>query len=89
MPGAPTVGDTRLGAETVAAIVWEHGIKEVLAWYPDYLSREGALVACWWAGRYSRKRKWKERFGTWAEQADGHLWYGCINIPDPPHEVRS
>ena len=81
MPGPPTLEGHRLGAEFMAGRVYVLGLKTQ---QDDYeLSREHLLVACWWAGTYgprSFKKVWKE----WAELAGDHLWYGCIQIPDPP-----
>ena len=81
MPGPPTIEGHRLGAEFIADIVFAHGFKDA---QDDYeLTREELLLACWWAGLWG-PRKWKTRWGEWAKAVNAHLWYGCINIPDPP-----
>ena len=84
MPGTPTIEGHRLAADFMAARVWKFGIDSEM---DDYqLRREELLVACWWAGAFG-PRKFKKRWGEWAEVAGMHLWYGCVQISDPPTEA--
>lgn len=85
MPGTPTIKGHRLAADHIAIRAYKFGIKDVME---DFvLSREEVLVACWWAGLWGprRTRKW---LGEWAKESGRHLWYGCIQIPDPPRETQ-
>ncbi len=81
MPGPPTIEGHRLGAELVADLVRDLGFKDTMAGW--HLTREELLVACWWAGDYG-PRRYRKAWGKWAQAARQHLWYGCINITDPP-----
>ena len=85
MPGTPTIQDRRIAAVSMAeaVMVEPHGVADVMRGWR--LSREEVLVACWWAGRFGprRFRVWRQ----WAEDAGSHLWYRCINIPDPPPQA--
>lgn len=86
MPGPPTIEGHRLGAEFMAARVWKFGVASEM---DDYmLRREELLVTCWWAGQFG-PRKWRKRWGDWATIAGWHLWYGCIQVEDPPMEDAS
>ena len=73
-----------LSAEWLALMVWQWGIgnEELRHGWPHF-TREEQLLACWWAGQYG-PRKWRQRFREWSDLAGGHLWHGCISIPDPP-----
>ena len=84
MPEPPTIEGHGLGAELVARRVYALGVNEQI---DDYeLTREQLLIACWWAGLYG-PRSLRRVFGEWAQTAGRHLWYGCIQIPDPPRRV--
>ncbi len=82
MPRPPTIRGHRLGASFMAERVWRFGIESEMEDYE--LSREELLVACWWVGEFGPRRKIKTAFKEWAVLAGRHLWYGCINISDPP-----
>lgn len=75
-----------LSAEWLAGYVWSFGIdsEELRHGWPEFTTAE-QLVACWWAGRFGT-RTWRKRLGVWAEEANRHLWHGCVAIPDPPHK---
>ena len=82
LPGPPTLEGDRLGAAFMATRVMHNGLA---AEQHDYeLTREQLLVVCWWAGLYAPQRRLRKHFGEWAELAARHLWYQCIQIPDPP-----
>ena len=85
LPGPPTIGGYRNSAELAADRVRAFGIKSVMRDYQ--LTREGVLTACWWAGEYG-PRRFRKAWGDWARIAAHHLWYGCINITDPPTEEQ-
>ena len=83
MPGPPTIENHRLGAEFMAEYVYALGI-DYAAWAYE-LTREELIVACWWVGEYGDRRTiLVKALSEWADIAAGHLWYGCLNIPDPP-----
>ena len=81
MPGSPTIQGQRLSANFMAARAYSLGIASQMEDYK--LPREALLVACGGAGLYGPRRL-RKVFGEWAQVAGRHLWYGCINIPDPP-----
>lgn len=81
VPGSPTIEDRRISAEAVANRAWESGIEG--ACYNWDLGREEVIVACWWAGLFGPSRL-RNLYRAWAEIAGAHLWYGCIQVPDPP-----
>ena len=83
MSGPPTIEGHRISAEFMAGRVHAFGIHDQLDNY--YVNREELLVCCWWAGVYGPKRL-KLIFKEWADNAGEHLWYGCVQIPDPPRE---
>lgn len=85
LPGVPSLEKHRLGAEFMARRVYALGIADQM---DDYeVSREELLVACWWAGLYG-PRSLRKAFGKWAEVAGWRLWYGCIQIADPPLKAQ-
>ena len=81
MPGTPTIAGHRLAARHMAERAVIFGIEEQMQGYD--LTREEILVACWWAGQWG-SRKLKKILGEWSKMAGRHLWYQCVNIPDPP-----
>ena len=83
MPGTPTIQGHRLSAQQIASRVLKFGIEDEM---DDYqLTREEALVACWWGGLHGPRRL-RQALRAWAENAGWHLWYQCASIPDPPRE---
>ncbi len=74
------------GGEYLLDRVLIDGVEETIADYPP-VTREAVLVFCWWAGLHG-SRRFRKVWGEWAQKADEHLWYGCINIPDPPKEGK-
>ena len=86
MAEPPTIEGHRLGAEFMARRVYSVGIEEALKDYD--VDREELLLCCWWAGsRYNpRWTKLKRALRDWSSMAAPHLWYGCIQIPDPPRK---
>ena len=87
--GRPTIEGHRLCTEFMARRVYALGIEEGL-WNYD-VDREHLLLCCWWAGsRYNPGRtKLKRAWSEWSSMAGTHLWYGCIQIPDPPRKGDS
>ena len=83
IPGTPTVQGHRISAEQVAGGAYRQGITEEMGDYD--LTREEVLAACWWAGLFGPRRL-RKVFEAWAVQAGHHLWYQCIQIPDPPRK---
>lgn len=83
MVGTPTIENHRLGAEFMAERVWHLGVQEQI---DDYaLTREHLVLVCWWAGQWGPLRL-RKVFRDWSGPAGWHLWYGCIQIPDPPRK---
>jgi uncharacterized protein (DUF433 family) len=83
--GAPCVPGTRLDAELVANWIWNEGWEATQDAY-DHLTRDGALVACWWVVRYGKKR-WRKRWGAWYDSVPyvGGWWEADWSvIPLPP-----
>ena len=81
--GTPTLQGRGLAVEHVAIRAFKFGVLEPMEDFE--LSREEVIVACWWSGLYGARRL-RKLFGTWAVIAGQHLWYSCIQIPDPPLE---
>lgn len=80
--GQPTVNHTRLSVEAITEYVWAGDGLDWLAGEYD-VTRPDILVACWYRGTYG-SRKWRQRWGPWAEQVHGELWHHRYDIPDPP-----
>ena len=83
--GTPTIERHMLSAERMASGMYGLGsgadIDNVL---DDYgLTREGLIVACWWAAHWG-PRKFRKAWREWGELANWHLWYGCVTVPLPP-----
>lgn len=93
--GQVCIAGTRTPAESVAGCVWAEGIEQAMV---DYgVTREQALLACWWwvqdARLYRRKfeRQVVEAWGEWADDEalqhlGGHLKEPC---PEPPAPLES
>jgi hypothetical protein len=75
-----------LPAEQIADIYWYHGEQEIKTGWP-YVTHADIAVCCWWVVEW-RPRKWKKRWGDWAERAYGELWHGRgMKVELPPREV--
>ena len=83
--------DPRVGYHGAIWLVdetWTEGIESVMR--DRDVSREEILIAHWWAGIYGcGTRILRKRYGDWAGKADLHLFFGCINFPDPPTDTRT
>jgi uncharacterized protein (DUF433 family) len=80
--GQPCVGGTRIPTEMVAGYVWE-GLWGELG--PGYeLTDRQVLVCCWYEAEFGDK-KWRDRWGPWANYASPILWHGHGELPMRPH----
>ena len=90
LEGAPTAGDHRLDARWVADMWWEGWTLATLAASWPSLDRGQVLVCCWYMVQHSRERRWKERWGAWAEHWAHPLWLSeWAAIPMPPQNVEA
>lgn len=89
--GEPCVIGTRIPTEQIARMVLHGTVADVLRDW-DYLTRGQVLVACWFhATREGRgSRKWRERWGGWAQDYEEQLWRGAWDeIAEPPPLVAA
>lgn len=71
-----------ISTDAIAGVVWAG---ESLATVADEydVTREEVLVACWFEGTHG-ERKWRKRWGAWAEQVHGEFSNSRYDVPDPP-----
>jgi len=88
--GVPCIGGTRIPLDSVVGLAWVYGVETAMSDYD--LTREGVLVACWYAGIYGdvdpyigrspgtarvrRDGRWIKRWRAWADQWQGAMWSG-------------
>lgn len=70
--GEPTIGQSRLPAETVAGTYWLYGLEKTLSNW-DHLSEEDVMVCCWFMARHGTS-PWRRRWKDWLPDADRYLW---------------
>lgn len=76
--GQATVGESRIGAELVAGVYWQHGMAEAETQWEPFVDYYGVLIACWYMARYG-SRTWRKRWAEWLSPddlagADNVLW---------------
>lgn len=86
--GEPCVNVTRIPAEILAGFIAAGDpVDFIAASYSGEsftLPREAVLVACWYQATYGTKR-WRKRWGAWAEVAHAAMWNGrWADVEDPP-----
>ena len=85
--GQPTVGESRIPAEMVAEVMWQHGMGEAESQWEPIVDRYGVLAACWYMTRYG-SRTWRKRWAEWLQTAEPELWHVTQDrwdsCPDPP-----
>lgn len=82
--GLPCVGGTRLSVQAIAREVWASpdGVGFLCRFYP--ISREQALVACWYQARNGLP-SWRKRWSAWADEHEGAMRAGhWVDVPNPP-----
>lgn len=80
--GEPCLNGTRLPLWCITGMVWAGEPVDVTA--EDYdVTVPDVLVACWWMGTHGSK-KWRKRWGAWAEAVHGELWHSRHDVPPPP-----
>lgn len=80
--GEATLNHTRLSIDAIAGYVWAgETVEAVMATYD--ITRADVMVACWWIGTFGPKR-WRRRWGAWAEDVHDQLWHSKFDVPDPP-----
>lgn len=80
--GTVAMTGTRLGAEWAADYVWAGMLDELRQGW-DYVSDRQILVACWWVATHGT-RKWRKRWGSWADDAFMALASRRGPLPDFP-----
>lgn len=83
--GRPCVNNTRLSVEAVAGMVWiGESVDEVADEYG--VTRPDVVVACWYAGKFgtSESKRWRKRWGKWADEVHDELWHSRYDVPNPP-----
>ena len=96
MSGRPTIGDSRLPADSVASRVMAGESVQSVA--EDYqISEEQVRLACWWLVKHDSERKrWKalarKSWATWAAEWSDYVWWGTLATlvhPGDPPEVQT
>ena len=73
--GEPTLGDSRLPAETVARTYILYGLDGVLECW-DYLTEIDVKLACWWVATESPRTKTGRFLKAWVKKNAFHLSTG-------------
>ena len=80
--GRPCIAGRRVTVEVLAEQVMAGDTAEHIASLYE-VGRADVLVACWYQANYGTRR-WKQRWGKWAEANFDAFWRGDHDrIPDP------
>ena len=80
--GEATINHTRMPVDSIVENIWAaQSVDSVMDTYA--VTRADVITACWFAGTHG-SRKWRKRWGAWAEHVHGELWHSRYDVPNPP-----
>jgi len=86
--GEPTAGRSGVSAELVAKKWWtgDWPLEDLEEDWPG-VDRGQVLVCCWYMAEYGTRR-WKKRWGEWADSVFGALWHSDWEAASMPPTAK-